>query len=109
MILPTLRGYYTSLGDPPPIRHGNCIRIGCAKCKCQRVIYHQENCNNMQTRFPAFCLKCGSMIVVEVRKVEEKEVMRVKHGKGPKPKPPVKKPAVVGGAARPKAKKQPWT
>lgn len=78
MILPALRGYYTSLVDRLPTRQGNAIRIGCQRCKCERVLYHKENCGNRQTRFPAFCLKCGSMIVVEIRKVKgkRKEVMR---------------------------------
>lgn len=72
MILPTLRGYYTSLGDPPPTRGGNYILVGCSRCGNERVLYHKENCGNKQTRFPAFCLKCESWIVVEVRKVKGK-------------------------------------
>ena len=63
MILPALRGYYTNL-------EANHIKVECSRCKCERVIYHKENCKNKQTRFPAFCLKCGSMIVVEVRRVK---------------------------------------
>ena len=98
MILPALRGYYTNLG-------ANHIKVGCSRCKCERAIYHKENCKNRQYRFPAYCFSCGSMIVVEVRKVVGKEVVCV--GKKAKPnytksdpKPPVKKPA---------PKKQPWT
>ena len=91
-ILPTLRGYYTVV-DLHPSRSGNCIRIGCAKCKCQRVIYHKENCQNKQTRFQAFCLVCENMIVVEVRRVRggDATVAPKKKGK-PKKAGPYKTP-----------------
>ena len=63
MILPALRGYYTNL-------EANHIRVGCSRCKCERVIYHKENCKDRQYRFPAYCFSCDSMIEVEVRKVK---------------------------------------
>lgn len=81
MILPALRGYYTVFDPSARPELGNHILIGCAKCKCQRVLYHKENCKNKQTRFPAFCLRCGTMITVEVRKVKggDRSVRRQSH------------------------------
>lgn len=70
MILPALRDYYTVFETYPRPDGGNCIRIGCAACGNERVLYHKENRKNRQTRFPAFCLRCQTMIVVEVRKVK---------------------------------------
>lgn len=92
MILPTLRGYYTVFEPNARPELGNHILIGCKKCKCQLWLYHKENCKNAQTRFPAFCLKCGSMIVVEVRKVKGGDrVALSKKGKPVKvPKKPTK-------------------
>ena len=63
MIVPTLRGYET---DP----ESNVMQILCKRCKVPRLIYRRVNLKRPQQRIPAFCLKCGSMVVVELVKTK---------------------------------------
>lgn len=63
MILPTLRGYEAVLAS----RH---LEIGCRRCGCQRVLYRRTSNPRNQVKIPAICLKCGSLVVVQVITVD---------------------------------------
>ncbi len=52
MILPALRGYYTAFDLSARPGEGNYILIGCRKCKCQRVLYHKEDCHEQADPVP---------------------------------------------------------
>ncbi len=60
MILPTLRSYETRLDDPG-------LRFMCKRCRCLRVLYRLIKNPMRQRVYPAYCLHCGSMVLIEVR------------------------------------------
>lgn len=60
MILPSLRGYEVRLDDPG-------LRFLCKKCRCLRVLYRLTKNPMRQRVFPAYCLRCGSVVEIVVR------------------------------------------